>query len=246
MPTVVNVVDVTLSRNAGRGGVDVAEGNGSGVVWDDAGHIVTNYHVLASVLRGLGGRQPSPPPVVALVTALSATGGVSSTYNAYLVGADRSRDICVIRVDAPRGALRPATRGAEDVRVGQQARRRPRVGDAASLLPRPTPRLPSPPLRVCPTGARPGQPVWVRPLAVGGHHQRRGTGHRKRSRGRVHPRRDSDGRRGQPGQQWRRPARRDGSPDRHQHGHLYADGDEASRCRDTAQPRRPRPLLSPP
>ena len=51
--SVVNVVDATLGSNPVMrvaGAVDVPEGNGSGVVWDNEGHIVTNYHVLAGVL----------------------------------------------------------------------------------------------------------------------------------------------------------------------------------------------------
>lgn len=40
----------------GGGGLDVEapEGNGSGVVWDADGHVVTNYHVLASSMAKLG------------------------------------------------------------------------------------------------------------------------------------------------------------------------------------------------
>lgn len=47
--------------------MDVPEGNGTGIVWDSRGHVVTNYHVLANVLqvgvgdaRG-GGGQGTPP-----------------------------------------------------------------------------------------------------------------------------------------------------------------------------------------
>lgn len=33
-----------------------AEGNGSGFVWDTAGHVVTNWHVLQNVLGGAAGK----------------------------------------------------------------------------------------------------------------------------------------------------------------------------------------------
>ena len=45
--SVVNIFDVTLlmrAQGSAFGSVDVPEGNGSGVVWDTEGHVVTNYH----------------------------------------------------------------------------------------------------------------------------------------------------------------------------------------------------------
>ena len=36
-----------------RGETDTPEGNGTGFVWDSDGHVVTNFHVLASALRQL-------------------------------------------------------------------------------------------------------------------------------------------------------------------------------------------------
>ena len=45
--SVVNIFDVALlmrAQGGAFGAVDVPEGNGSGVVWDAEGHVVTNYH----------------------------------------------------------------------------------------------------------------------------------------------------------------------------------------------------------
>lgn len=43
--SVVNIFDVTLRPQLNvTGAVEIPEGNGSGVVWDEQGHIVTNYH----------------------------------------------------------------------------------------------------------------------------------------------------------------------------------------------------------
>jgi len=43
--SVVNIFDVTLRPQLNATGVvEVPEGNGSGVVWDQEGHIVTNFH----------------------------------------------------------------------------------------------------------------------------------------------------------------------------------------------------------
>lgn len=50
---------------------DQPEGNGTGLVWDDQGHVVTNYHVLGSVLRNYRpGAQRNNPLRVARVTLL--------------------------------------------------------------------------------------------------------------------------------------------------------------------------------
>jgi S1-C subfamily serine protease len=115
--------------------VDVPEGNGTGIVWDNTGNIVTNYHVLGSVLAAAGvsgaaappgAPAPSasaPPPrrvaSVARVTLLG-TDGKNHEYVAELVGADRAKDLAVIRISAPAALLRPVALGTSDsVRVGQ-------------------------------------------------------------------------------------------------------------------------------
>ena len=50
--------------------VETPEGNGTGFVWDKEGHIVTNYHVLANVLRSLPKNQMQRNPRVARITLL--------------------------------------------------------------------------------------------------------------------------------------------------------------------------------
>lgn len=97
------------------------EGNGTGVVWDTEGHVVTNYHVLGSVLAaaGRGGAAKRALSAVARVTLLGAD-GKSHEYVAELVGADRGKDIAVLRVGAQAEELLPIPLGASaSVRVGQ-------------------------------------------------------------------------------------------------------------------------------
>lgn len=77
--------------------METPEGNGSGVVFDDFGNIVTNYHVLANVIKGLGPAAVGKKVKVASVTVLD-TSNRNRSFDAYLVGYDRSKDIAVISI----------------------------------------------------------------------------------------------------------------------------------------------------
>jgi len=83
-------------------GVVPQEGTGSGFVYDDAGHIVTNNHVVANANE--------------LDVLLS--NGV--TLSADVVGADAYYDLAVIHIDVPSGALVPLELGdSSTLKVGQ-------------------------------------------------------------------------------------------------------------------------------
>ncbi|MBA0766728.1 hypothetical protein Gotri_015746 [Gossypium trilobum] len=115
--SVVNIFDVTLRPQLNvTGAVEIPEGNGSGVVWDEQGHIVTNYHVIGNSLS----RNPSPGQVVARVNIL-ASDGVQKNFEGKLIGADRSKDLAVLKVEASEDLLRPIKVGQSSyLRVGQQ------------------------------------------------------------------------------------------------------------------------------
>lgn len=115
--SVVNIFDVTLRpRLNATGSIEVPEGNGSGVVWDNNGHIVTNYHVVGNALS----RSPGPDQIVARVNILVAE-GLQKTFEGRLVGANRAKDLAVLKVDAPAEFLKPITLGqSSSLRVGQQ------------------------------------------------------------------------------------------------------------------------------
>ena len=72
--------------------------SGSGFVWDDEGHVVTNYHVIAKAQ-------------LATVT-INVGGGELKEYHANLCGADPENDIAVLKVWAPRSVLKPITCGS--------------------------------------------------------------------------------------------------------------------------------------
>ncbi|GAB4827316.1 Protease Do-like 8, chloroplastic [Ancistrocladus abbreviatus] len=115
--SVVNIFDVTLRPQLNvTGVVEVPEGNGSGVVWDEQGHIVTNYHVIGNSLS----KNPSRGQVVARVNIL-AVEGVQKTLEGKLIGADRAKDLAVLKVEAAGDLLRPIKVGeSSSMRVGQQ------------------------------------------------------------------------------------------------------------------------------
>ncbi|XP_073065100.1 protease Do-like 8, chloroplastic [Primulina eburnea] len=115
--SVVNIFDVNLRPQLNiTGTVEIPEGNGSGVVWDEQGHIVTNYHVIGSSLS----RNPSSGQVVARVNIL-ASDGVQKNFEGKLIGADRKKDLAVLKVEASKELLRPMKVGpSNSLKVGQQ------------------------------------------------------------------------------------------------------------------------------
>ncbi|KOM56756.1 hypothetical protein LR48_Vigan10g264800 [Vigna angularis] len=110
--SVVNIFDVTLRPQLNiTGVVEIPEGNGSGVVWDEEGHIVTNYHVVGNALS----KNPKAGEVVARVNILA---WLQKNFEGVLIGADRLKDLAV---DAPKDILRPIKVGqSSSLKVGQQ------------------------------------------------------------------------------------------------------------------------------
>jgi len=85
------------------GAEEVPAGSGSGFVWDRAGHIVTNFHVVD------GAR------------SVTVTFQDQKTVPATLVGVDPKKDVAVIQVQAPEAALKPVRVGQHDqLEVGQK------------------------------------------------------------------------------------------------------------------------------
>jgi putative serine protease PepD len=100
------VVEITVKSNSGQqtplgGGSGQTEAEGSGWVYDSDGHIVTNEHVVDGA------------------TSISVQFWNGKTYTAHLVGADKTTDLAVIKVDAPSSQLYPLSVGdSTDVQVG--------------------------------------------------------------------------------------------------------------------------------
>ena len=87
------------SRNV----MEVPQGTGSGFIWDDAGHVVTNYHVVEDASA-------------ATVKLADGRG-----YRATLVGASPLHDIAVLKIGVDLKVPRPVPIGTSgDLKVGQK------------------------------------------------------------------------------------------------------------------------------
>ncbi|MDQ5841336.1 MAG: trypsin-like peptidase domain-containing protein, partial [Chloroflexota bacterium] len=91
---------VAISVTSGRGG-----GQGSGVIFDTSGHIVTNNHVVAAAGQG---------------SKITVTLNDKRTYDATVVGTDPSTDLAVIKLtDAPKDLKAIALGDANALKVGE-------------------------------------------------------------------------------------------------------------------------------
>ena len=102
-PSVVYVnVSSRIRTPYTRRPLEVQAGTGSGFIWDEAGHVVTNFHVIQNA---------SSARVVMFD---------QSSHEATLVGASPSHDLAVLRIRLPAGTVRPVAVGeSQDLAVGQ-------------------------------------------------------------------------------------------------------------------------------
>jgi S1-C subfamily serine protease len=103
-PSTVHITTLATARNFFSTDVmQIPRGTGTGIIWDERGHVVTNFHVL----EGASG---------ARVTLSDQT-----EWQASLVGVFPDRDLAVLRIDAPREKMRPIVIGSSrELQVGQR------------------------------------------------------------------------------------------------------------------------------
>jgi S1-C subfamily serine protease len=102
-----SVVHITsLDSRRDRMTLDVSEipqGTGTGFIWDEAGHIVTNFHVIQHGNRA------------------SVTLNDNSSYPARIVGTAPDKDLAVLKIDAPAQKLKKLPVGeSSKLQVGQK------------------------------------------------------------------------------------------------------------------------------
>lgn len=105
LPSTVNVSNIKLARNMFYGEVEVPQGAGSGFVYDNDGHIITNFHVVQ------GGS-------VFVVTFHNDP----KQYRAKIVGTAADKDIAVLKLEEKPANLTPIKFGSsKELIVGQSS-----------------------------------------------------------------------------------------------------------------------------
>ena len=100
IPSVVNITSRTVAYDLFFGPVP-EEGQGSGFIIDNDGHILTNYHVVGDSAQ------------------VEVTLHNKKTYKATVIGRDRGHDLAVVQIKAPE--LTPAVLGeSKNLQVGQK------------------------------------------------------------------------------------------------------------------------------
>ncbi len=101
LPSVVNITANALVFNFFLGAVP-QQGQGSGFILDKAGHVLTNYHVVAEANRGIEVQLSN-----------------KHRYTARVIGSDRVHDLALLQIDAPN--LQPVTLSdSSNLSVGQK------------------------------------------------------------------------------------------------------------------------------
>ena len=103
-PSVVYITTLAVRQDAFSLDIlQIPQGTGSGFVWDQQGHVVTNFHVIQGA------------------SAAQVTLSDHSSWKARLVGAYPDKDVAVLAVDAPKDRLHPIPVGvSHDLQVGQR------------------------------------------------------------------------------------------------------------------------------
>jgi S1-C subfamily serine protease len=110
--SVVHITTSAVGEDFRMNPVEIAQGSGSGFVWDNKGYLVTNYHVI----RDARPRRGSRGGVIHVALPTSAT-----SYSADFVGGSSSTDLAVLKINAPPGELKPIPLGrSDDLQIGQK------------------------------------------------------------------------------------------------------------------------------
>jgi S1-C subfamily serine protease len=102
-PSVVYITSIAYQRDLFSFDVQaVPTGTGSGFIWDELGHVVTNFHVIEDAQE------------------LEVTLSDHSSHKAKVVGVSPEKDLAVLRIQDPPAKLRPIPVGSSaDLMVGQ-------------------------------------------------------------------------------------------------------------------------------
>ena len=101
--SVVHVTTAQVGRDLAFNVLEIEKGTGSGFIWDEQGHVVTNFHVVEGANR------------------FKVTLADQSSWEATPVGIAPDKDLAVLKIDAPKELLQPLLVGeSKDLEVGQK------------------------------------------------------------------------------------------------------------------------------
>jgi S1-C subfamily serine protease len=101
--SVVYITTSEVGRDFNMNVLEIPHGSGSGFIWDEKGHVVTNFHVVQ------GGNR------------FRVTLADQTTVNAVIIGGDPSKDVAVLQIDVPPRGLTPLLVGSSaKLEVGQK------------------------------------------------------------------------------------------------------------------------------
>ncbi len=102
-PSVVYITSIALERDLfSLNAFEIPQGAGSGIVWNEAGYIVTNYHVIRDA------------------QAARVTLADRSMHEASLIGYEADKDLAVLKISTSPHKLKPIKLGGSgDLKVGQ-------------------------------------------------------------------------------------------------------------------------------
>lgn len=102
-PSVCYITTLSQQRDYwSRDVTEIPSGSGSGFIWDNQGHIITNFHVIQNGSK------------------LKVTLSDRSSWDAEVVGYEPNKDLAVLRIKAPEEKLKPIPVGqSSTLKVGQ-------------------------------------------------------------------------------------------------------------------------------
>jgi S1-C subfamily serine protease len=101
--SVVHITTLALAQDLNMNVFEAPQGSGSGFIWDEKGHIVTNFHVARNASQW------------------KVTLADQSTWDAVPIGGWPDVDLAVLRIDAPPERIHPLLIGtSDDLEVGQK------------------------------------------------------------------------------------------------------------------------------
>jgi S1-C subfamily serine protease len=101
--SVVYIATLAVARDFAFNVFEIPKGTGTGLVWDEEGHVLTNFHVIEGASRW------------------RVTLADQSVWPAELVGAAPDNDLAVLKISAPKARLQPVLIGGSgNLEVGQK------------------------------------------------------------------------------------------------------------------------------